>query len=214
MTLTTLRTGIQYLTGDTGARFWTSAEILEVINEAQQQIAAELICLETPTVANYTGGTQEYDLPSNFYLAKGLWFRISTSADYKPLKYIDQDQLQAISGFDPNGTGTPEYWYIVYPGLNKLGVYPIYSDSVTAGFKLFMMKMPTALAAEGSTSDLPVFLQYLIKYYCCAKLYLKRRDLAMVNYFEGLYEKLLHKYKNKLDKRIGEVKDENTYWWL
>lgn len=213
MSLATIRTRALYYLSDPDARFWTAAKMLVLINEKQRQIATELKCLETYATASSVADTQFYDVPTNFYLPRGLEYRTGTSEPYKPLKFIDTEELKMISGENYGTTGVPEYWFLEYPGLNKIGLYPIPASAVTAGIKVWMWKLPTDFSADGDTGSLTTFLQDMLVYGVVADAWLMRENGSMSSIFEAKYEKGTSRYLQRLQKKTGQVKNEDHYWW-
>lgn len=214
MSLTTIKTSIANLLNDTTYRFWTEAFLLEVINVAQRQIATTLNALSTYETASSTASGQYYDLPSNFFMPQGVEYRISTSDPYKPLERIDIQDLQAISSGNPTRTGTPKYYFLITPGLNKIGLYPVPDTAVTAGIKMYIWKLPTDLSTGGDSSSLPTYLQDLIVYYACMMAYLKRKDQSMADHYKDLYNGTLAPYYTKVNPNVGHIKDEDYYPWV
>ncbi len=202
------------LVNDPTYRFWTELFWLATFNIAQRQISTTLNALSTYETANSDASGQYYDLPSNYFMPQGIEYRDSVSDPYKPLERIDIHDLQAISSGNPTRTGTPSYYFLVTPGLNKVGLYPVPDTDVSGGIKLWLWKLPTDLVAASGSSTLPTFLQDLIVYYSCMMAYMKRKDQTMSDHFKDLYNGTLAPYCTKINPNVGHIKDEDCYPWV
>ena len=105
----------------TDPRFYSRAEALIHINNAQDEFALISDCLEDTASVNSVVDQADYSFPSYF-----LKF-IDLSYNNKPLTYIDLWDLYNIDGtiggdWKSNVAGTSEYYY--FEVLNKFSLYP------------------------------------------------------------------------------------------
>ena len=191
---------------DSDHNTWSESEKQDAILQANKELVIDLYekCdfkLKSTTIST-TSGTQEYNLPTDFYLAKLLY----ESSDYERIfPMFQQDkyswgyssQLAEPIGFYITGAyaikaGTTEY--------AKVAFVPIPDATRSYTFEYF--PVPTEMSANGDISEIPEPFHWLVLYMAEMDLRRKKGQGEIIAELQPMIaEKMLKLYRS-MDRRF------------
>jgi len=137
----------------------TDETINDRINEIQEEMAQIVGMLTSRGTVDVVAGTREYTLPSWVLAITAANFKDS-GGTYLPMTKITENELDLLDSDwrDADTTSdTPGYYYT---RRDKIGVYPMPSQSRTSAIQIDIMRRPTALDED---TDIPFENDY--RYY-------------------------------------------------
>lgn len=159
--------------GDESGVQVTDTDIFRWINDAQRQIVMQNeTLLEKTSTADSVINQQEYSLPVDLLVLKGLQYKSPDDTAYNHLKgYSLSEFNERIGGWDESSnftSGTP-VCYTIY--ASKIKLYPIPDHALVAAIKIYYNKAPTDVTLITDTPELPVIYHELIVKYCLQQAY-------------------------------------------
>lgn len=159
-TASDVMTRVKRTFGDEAGVQITNTDIFQWINDGQRDIIRDNKVLRKVASTNVVAGTYLYPLDD-------LPIMMIQSVRYNgiPLKYINfQEAEDRLAADDPQRTssGTPEFWHN-FGG--DLSVYPTPDTSLTAGFRIYYLAIPTDITNIGDKLSVPdIYFNALVKY--------------------------------------------------
>ena len=158
--------------GDESGVQVTDTDILRWINDGQRQIVmANEGLLETTATSSSVVNDGDYSLPADLLILRSVSYKAPGNAFYSQLKgmsftafnkYVDSWDGDTLT------VGVPEV-YTSYAG--NIILYPIPSQAVTNGIKIYYQRKPTDLTLSSETPDLPVLYHETLVKYCLQQAY-------------------------------------------
>lgn len=176
--------------------FWSDADYLNCINEAQEDFVIKTKCLKTYAEFDTDGTNKEYSLDetalANFLDISEVWFFYATDTNvYEVLRSVNRDELAQRESFIRNITSYP--FYFCYE--DRVIEFESIPDADQT-CRIYYFRMPTVLTAEGDTPDIPNRFHNALYYYVMWKF--TEAD-------DSVTDKLLY-YKNEYMEIVGQAK--------
>lgn len=164
-----LRTHARVYLDEVSEADWTDAQIDRELNYAYMEVYTAVVEVyedyyqDTHTF-NLVDGTNEYDLPDDFFKLKRLELKFDSDDDYGyQSKSLDFRQLhRAVNTTDYGSTFRPVHQLIG----NILRILPVPSEDVTDGGKLFYITTASEMDSDSDTINIPFpdrYGKYLVK---------------------------------------------------
>lgn len=158
MTPTQLETSARQRYNATNDAFFTSAEVMDLIYQAQMELALKGRLIERTYTTTTVAGTQEYAFPSNAIEIRRVEYN---GQKLEPITQREDDTITGLSAATTN-RGTPK-WYYVWN--YSIFLRPIPDSAVT--LKVFSYSKPDTVSTT-STLDVPVefhpaILDYILR---------------------------------------------------
>jgi hypothetical protein len=137
--------------GDVSGAQLSDAAILRWINDGQREIVNSNPILRDVKITDLVAGQQDYTFPTD----KVLTIEAIYISGYPITAISPQEAREYIKVHDPEGNqvaGRPEVWW---ERAGVISFYPLPSLTITNGFKLEFIKVPTSITAFGQTLSVP-----------------------------------------------------------
>lgn len=148
------------------------SDIIRWVNQGVRQIVMQNeALLEKVATANASNGVQQYSLPVDLLILKGIQFKEVNSSQYFRLKgYSLSEFNEFVDGWDgaTQSPGVP-VMYTVFD--SKIIVYPVPTVDVASGFKIYYNREPVPVTDASDTPDLPVLYHEVIIKHCILQAY-------------------------------------------
>lgn len=182
-------------------RFFTSAEILAYIWDAQMHLARETGCIRTVYTSTSVADQQEYAFPTRTIMVKRVSYD-GIKIEPRPL-----DEVLALTSSVAAPTGTP-YIYAIWNEVLYLGPIPATSG---ATIKVFSINEPDEVTAT-STLDVPTRYHMDLAEYVNWQMCVKDKNYQGAEYHQRRWEDIVTKakaFERKMLRgdRISFVKD-------
>lgn len=208
MTPSEIETAARRKYNSVSSSFFATAEIYDLIYQAELEIARETEMLEGVTTTTSTAGTQTYAYPTGVLSIKRVEF------DGAKLQPIDFRQDDSLTLFNSNTTtqGTPIYYY---DWAQTLYFRPIPQTS-SLQIRIYFYALPLAVTSASQVLEIPKIFHMNIVDYVVAEMAQKDQNFTMAqSYFDKWYNKHLPSMKAwSRKRRTGDafktVKDENV----
>lgn len=191
--------------------FFATAEIYDLIYQAELEISAITKMLEGRTVISggSVAGTQSYAFPTGVLELKRVEY------DGKELLKIDFRQDDAATAGDSNTTsqGIPEFYY---EWDNTLYLRPIPSAS-SEQIRLYYYKEPVAVTSASQTLEVPATWHMAIVDFVVAEMAAKDKQFDQATFYMDRWQNvhlpamLAWVRKRKTGSRFNIVKDVESY---
>jgi len=179
-----------------------STELERLLNQGEVKVSDDINFLAHRYSPAIVAGTSDYTLPD--------YVRSIKRVTWKGYKLDPMPQKTRANVFQAaNSQGRP-YWYVYNNvGLNKISLFPVPSESVSAGVtNLWATDVPTAVIVEfwrisdNSTYVLPdYFRRQLLRYYIASRQYQqegKRNRFNTALYYKNRWEEERSRFENFL----------------
>ena len=155
--------------------FWSDADYMNCINEAQEDFVLKTKCLKTYATFATDGTNKEYCIDetalANFMDISEVWFFYAASTTiYRPLIRVSRDELVQKESYLRNISADPAY-YCYEDRIIEFDTIPDSGDTC----RIYYFKMP-AVPAEATTAlnlaetpDIPNRFHPALVYYVCWK---------------------------------------------
>jgi len=170
--------------------FWSDTDYLNCINEGQEDFVLKTKCLKTYAYFTTDGTNKEYCLSEtaldNFMDISEVWFFTGTSL-YDPLTSVSRDELSQKESYMRNLTGNPTY-FCYEDRVIEFDTIPDADKTV----RIYYFNMPTVMAADTETPDIPNRFHQALIYYVMWKF--TEADDSMTDkllYFQQKYAELV-----------------------
>lgn len=163
--------------GDESSVQVTDDDIFRWINAAQREILTSNKILKAVGVTNLMANVAEYSFPSqNIQEVQAIHVN-GRKIDYRSF----QEAEDYIIANDPNrtNTGNPSVWY-EWGGTFYL--YPIPSNSVVGGIKIYYVDSPAVITAVGDLLSVPDSFFNRVVEFCLAQAYEMDEDTTSSQY--------------------------------
>lgn len=162
---------------DSNTGFYTTARVLDWINEAQRNIARRTEAFQKQDTVAVTSGTQEYTLPTDIIRLHRVEYQITGQTQnyvLLPREYnaMDEVSYSALRSMQSDKPYTYTLWG--YPPALKIILFPTPSTSGT--LTVFYYALPTDVTTTGSTVFVPSGWEDLVVDYVEMKGLRKARD--------------------------------------
>jgi hypothetical protein len=191
---------------------WADANYNSAIERAQEDFVLRTKCLKTYAAFSTAADTAEYDISesslANFLDIAEVWYFDSTTV-YRKLKPVGRDELTYLQS-ETRGTDATPTAYCYEDRVIEFDTEPEADKTI----RVYYYKLPTALSADDSVSDVPVkFHNALVDFVCWKFKEADDLDIEGAAYFKMLYEEDILKATAVLSPE-GEcydyIKDECT----
>lgn len=165
MLVSEIATRVKRTFGDENGAQISSADIYRWINDAMRDIAINNNVLQVSATLATTANTPSLSIPAGILKMHSVrWLGIPLQG----LSVQEADELIAGPGYSaaqgyPVGTPT-HYWLFA----GKINLYPAPVADGTTDLVLYYTKVPTEVAADGDTPELPVQYHNRLVEYCVA----------------------------------------------
>ena len=193
-TVSSLITKIQAKINETSVLFFTSANLIAWIDEAQKYIVREAeILLQGSSTTTAVSSTQNYALPSDF-----LYFVRLTYDGYK-LFQINFNEIDEAEFDETLDVGLPTNYYIFN---DQFYLYPTPNNTKT--IKLWYYKSPTTLTLSTNSLEINSMWDDIVVAYAlyCAKI--KDDEYEMADYLMQECNAKLLSFKRKIKENKVE----------
>ena len=200
MKVSDIITRVQRTFGDEAGVQLTTEDIIRFINDGVREIIYknESLLQKTAT-ANSVANQQDYSLPVDLLILRGISWKDSSETSYHKLKARSLNEFnEYIDGWDGTdyGNGVP-VTYMVFE--DQITLFPTPSTSTAAAMKIYYQRSPTDVVASIDTPDIPSIYHEIIVKYCLQQAYemdedveavaLKQKDIMeSVNFLRGRSE--------------------------
>lgn len=208
MTPAQIETAARRKYNSSSSSFYATAEIYDLIYQAELEIARETKMLEgRTTIAGGTiQGTQAYTFPTGVLEIK----RVEVNGyKLKPIDFRDDDALTLINS-NSTSQGNPIYYFL---WDNTIYLRPLPSTA-SQEIKIYYYKEPAAITSASQTLEVPALFHMCIVDYVTAEMAMKdgQSDRAQP-YFDKWYDKhipamLAWTRKRRTGDAFKIVKDE------
>lgn len=186
--------------GDTN---WSTSEFLEMMDDAQQQLAQEALIIEQVYTTTTVASQQQYDLPSSTIALKRVEY---DGSKLTPIDMREDDQL-SLNNSTTTATGRPEYYWV---WNETLYLRSIPDDALS--LKLFTYNEPQPLTSL-STLEVPSMFHHNIVGYLLSQMYAKDKDFIASKYYLDQWDMDVRKAaawqkRRKRGDGFGYVKNE------
>lgn len=206
MIVSDIKTRVRRKFGDEAAVQIDDADIVRWINDAQRDVVMKNeTVLQTASTSNAVANQQDYTLPANLLVLRGVHYKNTSAPSYYKLQGMSFNEFdEQIDGWEGTlyGPSTPTV-YTVYAGSIK--VFPIPVSSGTANFKLYYSRQPVDVVADGDTIDLPLAYHNSIVDYCMAQAYEMDEDWNSANNSNATYDSRVRLNKEREEWGNHEV---------
>jgi hypothetical protein len=172
MNLGDVRTRVKRQFGDESQVQINDSDITRWVNDAQRFVVMQSDgLLQKAATADLVANQQEYSVPTDLLILRSISTRLTASTPYFPLIGLSPQEFdQKIGDWDGGSvnSGTAGYYHI-YGTVIKL--WPIPVATLTAGLKIYYSKIPTDVAVDADTIDLPLMYHSAVVNYCLQQAY-------------------------------------------
>lgn len=162
MNLADIKYRVKRQFGDESSAQVTDADIVRWANDAMIDIAIKNNCLETRATSDIVAGQKEYDVPTGILRLQSVRYKGVR------LKNMSMQELDEIVGDSSTTTGVPTV-FSVY--ADQLILFPTPDTSETGALVVYYNRVPTALAVDADTPELPVAYHSRIVEFCLQNAY-------------------------------------------
>jgi hypothetical protein len=144
-----LVTQVSELIGDTSNQQWSTSQIQDRLQKAQEKFVSDTRCLRDVLTTSIVAGTSQYALSTETFDVVRVG--ISGRSSLKKISKFDLDM--SIGGDWSTTTGSPSHYYVNTSTLNKhVVLYPIPQDNDAGTDNLIIdyVKVPTVMASGAS----------------------------------------------------------------
>ncbi len=184
MTPATIETAARRKYNAASSSFYASAEIYDLIYQAELEIARETKMLEGVTTTTSTAGTQSYAYPTGVLEIKRVEYN---GIKLEPIDFREDDVLTL---YDSNSTtqGTPRYYF---DWGSTLYLRPL-PDTSSVQIRIHYYKEPAAVTTAAQVLEIPALFHMCIVDFVTAEFALKDGNEAVADrYFSRWYDKHL-----------------------
>lgn len=190
MILSDVKTRVKRQFGDEAAVQVTDADIVRWVNDAQRDcVMKNETVLQTSSTTSAVAQQQDYTLPATLLILRTIHFKRTGDLSFYKLEGMSFSEFdEYVDGWDGTQYGyTQPTVYTVYP-TGTLKLFPIPSEASTNGIKLIYSRMPTDVAVDGDSIDLPLPYHNAVVDYCLAKAYELDEDWSAANNMSAAYD--------------------------
>lgn len=149
--------------------FWSDTDYLNCINEGQEDFVLKTKCLKTYAEFDTDGTNKEYCLSetalANFMDISEVWFFYANDTNvYEVLTSVSRDELSQRESFIRNINSYP-FFFCYEDRVIEFETIP--DSGLTC--RIYYYKMPTVMAADSETPDIPNRFHQALVYYACWK---------------------------------------------
>lgn len=182
------------------------ADVIRWINDAQRDVVMKNeTVLQTTSLANAVANQQDYTLPTNLLVLRGVHFKLTGNPSYYRLEGMSFNEFdEQINGWEGTlyGPSVPTV-YTTYGGAIK--VFPIPVSSGTNNFKLYYSRQPVDVTTSASSIDLPLAYHNGIVDYCMAQAYELDEDWNAASNSNATYDNRVRLNKEREEWGNHEV---------
>lgn len=183
MTLTQLETAARNKYNSVNDNFYSSAEIYDLVYEAELILATDALAIEAKTTTSTVAGTQAYSYPTRTIAFKRIEYEGQKLA---PIDQRDDDQL-TLNNSSSLEQGTPQYYFI---WNEQIYLRPIPAAVGTLTF--YVYKEPD-IVESGDTLEVPTLFHMDIVNYVVSEMAAKDQNADIASYYNAKWEKGLAK---------------------
>lgn len=163
-----LRTHARVYLDEVSEADWTDTQINRELNYAYMEVYTTVVEVyedyyQDTYEFDLVDGTNEYDLPSDFFKLKRLELKYDSSDDAYQSRTFDFRQLhRAVNTTDYGSTYRPVHELIG----DKVRILPVPDEDVTSGAKLFYIKQIEEMDDDSDTINIPFpdrYAKYVVK---------------------------------------------------
>jgi hypothetical protein len=192
-------------TDTTNARY-SDAVILDLINEAEDDINNQSLLSNVVTSYILTSGTSYYNVPSNYFQVNEIYFKKNTG-ETKKLSEITQNKLYQSRPDWERARGEPDTFWIsdstftttTSSVTKRISYIPVPNNLSTGTITMWYYSLMTPLTAD---SDLPLesmremsSYHHMIIYYVTMRLKIIDGIMDEAQAYQTLYVNSLNKFK-------------------
>ncbi len=200
MKVSDIITRVQRTFGDEAGVQLTTDDITRFINDGVRElIYRNESLLQKTSTANSVAGQQEYTLPVDLLILRGVSWKDTGESSYHKLKGRTLNEFnEYIDGWDGSdfGSGIP-VTYMVFE--DQITFFPTPSAATVAAMKIYYQRSPVDVVLATDTPDIPSIYHEIVVKYCLQQAYemdedieavaLKQKDISdSVNYLRGRSE--------------------------
>lgn len=150
-----MRTTLRDRLDEATAAFWADAELNRYLNEGAIQVARRSESLRSTASINIVAGTADYTAPTNIIRNYRAEYARSSNEIW-PLEPRDLNSMDPLwVPYRTNQSRPAVYTMWGVSGAMTISLWPVPNESITGGLKLYYYKLPTAMATDGASLDLP-----------------------------------------------------------
>lgn len=207
MLVSDIITRVQRIFGDEAGVQLTTDDIIRFINDGVREIVYKNeSLLQKTSTANSVANQQEYTLPVDLLILRGVTWKDTGESSYHRLKGLTLNEFnEYIDGWDGGdfGSGVPLV-YMIFE--DKIKFFPTPSASTAAAMKIYYQRSPVSVATSVDTPDIPSIYHEVLVKYCLQQAYKMDEDVEAV----ALEQKDIMESINFLRGR-SEWNPEETY---
>lgn len=183
----------------------TDADLLEWLNEAQDEIAAETHWYRTSSSISVVSGTKEYNIPDGVLSIEEVWWNPLS----RKLIALTPEDLQGLALYSPDwryaSNGTPIYYYVNV--ASAIGLHPTPDASTASAVFLTYSSLPARATAGGDYLYHPTGGEKACIDYACWKASVKDatgEGAKRQDTFRASWVERLNKIKRQVEALYGE----------
>lgn len=139
-------------------------DIIRWVNDAQREIAIKHELIQIDAVHDLIGFEDSYELPDFVYKV----YAVTVNN-----RGLIQIQVQDVSNYSEQQSGTPTSWYV---WNRQLKLVPKPDRSIPNGLKIYYIRLPESVSSMDQPIKIPPeFFAYMVDY-CLAQAYLLDND--------------------------------------
>lgn len=195
-------TRVQRTFGDEAGVQIKTSDLITWINDAQEAIVQEnKTLMETSATANSVINQADYSLPTDLAVFRSLQYKGSR---VKLMTFNEFNEY--LDGYNSStntvGPGIPTV-FMIYAG--KMTVFPVPSEAIAGGFKIYYTRHPVQVSTTADTPELPVEYHQAIVDYCLQRAYELDEDSEK-------YAMKQASFKNRVDLLNNRNTENNEYY--
>lgn len=192
---------------ETSAGFWSDAELLDLINRAEQDFSNRVRGFEDSAVLSLVAGQSTYPLPANWLSATAIFFNDNQSGQDRWILLSPTD-VNELALTDPNFLSTQNALATDYPTK-----YMIYGRTIrfvkTPGYDgannvvMFFKSKPVPLNTAADSINIDDTLGGAIEAFVLWKAWSKEKEFALAEEQKGLYAGFIRDGLREVKLRAG-----------
>lgn len=193
---------------ETVASFWSDAELLDLINEAEKDFHNKIRMMESTAVMSTVVGRANYPLPSNWVSDRGMFYNAQTETGLPDWQRLSPTNLEKMAqenrnflANDTNSLDTPNSYWI---WGREVYLYPV-PDEVRDVY-MFFKSSPVPLTAATQHLNTDENLIDGIQAYVLWKAWSKEKELDLAATEKETYMTYIQEGRRFVKKQSGDQK--------
>lgn len=210
---------------EANASFWSDAELLRLINQAEKDFVQKTRCLRSKHFLSVVAGQQDYVLPNNVLGSLVVFVKVTTGAtvEWKRVRPTNLEKASQVNENHPSSDSTLRADPIRYWLVGRTVYFdPIFSATEDSKILMFFQAKPIPLISVTNELNIDDSLSDAIEHYVLRKCWKKEQEDVKAAEHKQEYDEMVrqgHKYvkklvaeeRNRFDLESGSGFDFSTY---